>query len=123
MNELCVCLMRPAGWLSPELSGAGPLRQTPLPFQHVQLAHEFERLLSQDPRFEICAQVTLGLICFRLKVRLSPPVSFVVSGGHCPEGIARYLRAQNGQSGSPEATELRSHFPAFAVHPAGPCPS
>uniref|UniRef100_A0A7N5K153 Aromatic-L-amino-acid decarboxylase n=1 Tax=Ailuropoda melanoleuca TaxID=9646 RepID=A0A7N5K153_AILME len=35
--------------------------------KHVQLAHEFERLVHQDPRFEVCAEVTLGLVCFRLK--------------------------------------------------------
>ncbi|XP_048195532.1 aromatic-L-amino-acid decarboxylase [Perognathus longimembris pacificus] len=35
--------------------------------KHVQLAHEFESLLLQDPRFELCADVTLGLVCFRLK--------------------------------------------------------
>ncbi|XP_022260864.1 aromatic-L-amino-acid decarboxylase isoform X2 [Canis lupus baileyi] len=37
------------------------------PLQHVRLAHEFERLVQQDPRFEICTEVTLGLVCFRLK--------------------------------------------------------
>ncbi|XP_010623179.1 aromatic-L-amino-acid decarboxylase isoform X2 [Fukomys damarensis] len=35
--------------------------------KHVQLAHEFESLVRQDPRFEICMEVTLGLVCFRLK--------------------------------------------------------
>ncbi|XP_073741131.1 aromatic-L-amino-acid decarboxylase isoform X1 [Callorhinus ursinus] len=35
--------------------------------KHVRLAHEFEHLVHQDPRFEICAEVTLGLVCFRLK--------------------------------------------------------
>uniref|UniRef100_A0A8P0T176 Aromatic-L-amino-acid decarboxylase n=2 Tax=Canis lupus familiaris TaxID=9615 RepID=A0A8P0T176_CANLF len=35
--------------------------------KHVRLAHEFERLVQQDPRFEICTEVTLGLVCFRLK--------------------------------------------------------
>uniref|UniRef100_A0A8C7EU21 Aromatic-L-amino-acid decarboxylase n=1 Tax=Neovison vison TaxID=452646 RepID=A0A8C7EU21_NEOVI len=35
--------------------------------KHVQLAREFECLVRQDPRFEICAEVTLGLVCFRLK--------------------------------------------------------
>ncbi|XP_049633435.1 aromatic-L-amino-acid decarboxylase [Suncus etruscus] len=35
--------------------------------KHVQLSHEFESLVRQDPRFEICAAVTLGLVCFRLK--------------------------------------------------------
>lgn len=43
----------------------------PFPFQHVQLAHEFESFVQQDPRFEICAEVTLGLVCFRLKVCFS----------------------------------------------------
>lgn len=36
--------------------------------KHVQLSHEFESLVRQDPRFEVCAEVTLGLVCFRLKV-------------------------------------------------------
>ncbi|XP_004630583.1 aromatic-L-amino-acid decarboxylase [Octodon degus] len=35
--------------------------------KHVQLAHEFEALVLQDRRFEICVEVTLGLVCFRLK--------------------------------------------------------
>ncbi|XP_030652501.1 aromatic-L-amino-acid decarboxylase isoform X1 [Nomascus leucogenys] len=35
--------------------------------KHVQLSHEFESLVRQDPRFEICVEVTLGLVCFRLK--------------------------------------------------------
>uniref|UniRef100_A0A8C3WQ97 Aromatic-L-amino-acid decarboxylase n=1 Tax=Catagonus wagneri TaxID=51154 RepID=A0A8C3WQ97_9CETA len=35
--------------------------------KHVQLSHEFEALVRQDPRFEVCAEVTLGLVCFRLK--------------------------------------------------------
>ncbi|XP_008568098.1 PREDICTED: aromatic-L-amino-acid decarboxylase isoform X4 [Galeopterus variegatus] len=35
--------------------------------KHVRLAHEFESLVLQDPRFEICAEVILGLVCFRLK--------------------------------------------------------
>ncbi|KAM5274637.1 aromatic-L-amino-acid decarboxylase [Ctenodactylus gundi] len=35
--------------------------------KHVQLAHEFESLVHQDPRFETCVEVTLGLVCFRLK--------------------------------------------------------
>ncbi|XP_014346252.1 aromatic-L-amino-acid decarboxylase isoform X1 [Latimeria chalumnae] len=35
--------------------------------KHVRLAHEFENLVLQDTRFEICAEVILGLVCFRLK--------------------------------------------------------
>ncbi|EMP34330.1 Aromatic-L-amino-acid decarboxylase [Chelonia mydas] len=35
--------------------------------KHVNLSHEFENLVLQDKRFEICAEVTLGLVCFRLK--------------------------------------------------------
>lgn len=37
--------------------------------QHVALAKEFESLVLADERFEICAEVVLGLVCFRLKVR------------------------------------------------------
>ncbi|XP_064409322.1 aromatic-L-amino-acid decarboxylase-like isoform X2 [Latimeria chalumnae] len=35
--------------------------------KYVRLAHEFENLVHQDGRFEICAEVVLGLVCFRLK--------------------------------------------------------
>uniref|UniRef100_A0A4W4E4E7 Aromatic-L-amino-acid decarboxylase n=1 Tax=Electrophorus electricus TaxID=8005 RepID=A0A4W4E4E7_ELEEL len=35
--------------------------------KHVGLAKEFERLVRNDERFEICADVVLGLVCFRLK--------------------------------------------------------
>ncbi|KAI5086766.1 aromatic-L-amino-acid decarboxylase, partial [Silurus meridionalis] len=33
----------------------------------VALAKEFESFLLADERFEICAEVVLGLVCFRLK--------------------------------------------------------
>ncbi|XP_010138468.1 PREDICTED: aromatic-L-amino-acid decarboxylase isoform X3 [Buceros rhinoceros silvestris] len=35
--------------------------------KHVRLSHHFEHLVLQDERFEICADVVLGLVCFRLK--------------------------------------------------------
>ena len=35
--------------------------------KHVKQAHEFEEMLSADPRFEVCFPVTMGLVCFRLK--------------------------------------------------------
>ncbi|XP_069469512.1 aromatic-L-amino-acid decarboxylase [Ambystoma mexicanum] len=35
--------------------------------KHVNLAREFEDLLNQDDRFEISAEVAMGLVCFRLK--------------------------------------------------------
>lgn len=35
---------------------------------HVAQAHEFEALVLADPRFEVVAEVILGLVCFRLKV-------------------------------------------------------
>ncbi|KAJ7413031.1 Aromatic-L-amino-acid decarboxylase [Willisornis vidua] len=36
-------------------------------YRHVRLSHQFEHLVLQDERFEICAEVVLGLVCFRLK--------------------------------------------------------
>ncbi len=38
--------------------------------QHVSLAHEFEECVKKDSLFEITHPVTLGLICFRLKVQI-----------------------------------------------------
>lgn len=35
--------------------------------EHVRLAKLFESCVLSDNRFEICAKVTLGLVCFRLK--------------------------------------------------------
>ncbi|TRZ03991.1 hypothetical protein DNTS_018903, partial [Danionella cerebrum] len=35
--------------------------------KHVGLAKEFESLVQADQRFEISAEVVLGLVCFRLK--------------------------------------------------------
>ncbi|XP_014112306.1 PREDICTED: aromatic-L-amino-acid decarboxylase isoform X3 [Pseudopodoces humilis] len=35
--------------------------------KHIRLSHQFEHLVLQDERFEICAKVVLGLVCFRLK--------------------------------------------------------
>ncbi|KAK5922616.1 hypothetical protein CgunFtcFv8_019862 [Champsocephalus gunnari] len=35
--------------------------------KHVDLAKEFESLVRADNRFEICAKVVMGLVCFRLK--------------------------------------------------------
>ncbi|XP_046470775.1 aromatic-L-amino-acid decarboxylase [Neodiprion pinetum] len=34
---------------------------------HVAQAHEFEALVLEDPRFEVVAEVVVGLVCFRLK--------------------------------------------------------
>ncbi|VDN38040.1 unnamed protein product [Dibothriocephalus latus] len=34
---------------------------------HVEMAHYLERLLRSDGRFEIVGEVTLGLVCFRIK--------------------------------------------------------
>lgn len=35
--------------------------------KHVEQAREFEAMILSDPRFEIVAEVVLGLVCFRLK--------------------------------------------------------
>lgn len=39
--------------------------------QQVGLAKEFESLVRADKRFEICAEVIMGLVCFRLKVTMT----------------------------------------------------
>ena len=36
--------------------------------QHVGLAKLFERYVQNDSQFEILGKVTMGLVCFRLKV-------------------------------------------------------
>lgn len=35
--------------------------------KHIRLAQEFLEFVKKDDRFEVCAQVILGLVCFRLK--------------------------------------------------------
>ncbi|KAK6616924.1 hypothetical protein RUM43_014894 [Polyplax serrata] len=35
--------------------------------KQIALAHEFESYVRKDPRFEIVGEVTMGLVCFRLK--------------------------------------------------------
>lgn len=34
---------------------------------HIELAKRFEKLVLKDSRFEVCNEVRLGLVCFRLK--------------------------------------------------------
>ncbi|XP_054286452.1 tyrosine decarboxylase [Macrosteles quadrilineatus] len=34
--------------------------------RHIRLAKQFEALVRKDPRFEVCNEVKLGLVCFRL---------------------------------------------------------
>jgi aromatic-L-amino-acid decarboxylase len=36
--------------------------------KHINLAKHFESLVNQDNRFEIIGEVTMGLVCFRVKV-------------------------------------------------------
>lgn len=36
--------------------------------KHVNLAKQFEKLAREDGRFEIVAEVVMGLVCFKLKV-------------------------------------------------------
>ncbi|XP_037088064.1 aromatic-L-amino-acid decarboxylase-like [Pollicipes pollicipes] len=52
-------------WFVMRLYGAEGLRAHVR--RQVALAKEFEGLVRADPRFEIAAPVTLGLVCFRLK--------------------------------------------------------
>ncbi len=37
--------------------------------KQIELAHHFESLIRNDERFEIFGTVTMGLVCFRLKVK------------------------------------------------------
>ena len=37
--------------------------------QQIGLAKEFEQLVRGDRQYEIVGKVTMGLVCFRLKVR------------------------------------------------------
>ncbi|RTG85982.1 aromatic-L-amino-acid/L-tryptophan decarboxylase [Schistosoma bovis] len=43
-------------------------QQTTIDFRHIQLAHYFEKLIQADDRFEIVADVLMGLVCFRIKL-------------------------------------------------------
>jgi aromatic-L-amino-acid/L-tryptophan decarboxylase len=36
--------------------------------KHVNLAKEFEKMINNDAKFELIGKVTLGLVCFRIKV-------------------------------------------------------
>lgn len=81
-----------------------------LPFQHVQLAHEFERLVHQDPRFEVCAEVTLGLVCFRLKVCVSVLV-FILCDSDGGERIVHHLRLQTSMLVPQETAEVSMLLP------------
>jgi hypothetical protein len=38
---------------------------------HIAQAHEFEAMVRSDSRFEIIGEVLMGLVCFRLKVRIT----------------------------------------------------
>ncbi len=46
--------------------------------QQVALAKEFESLVRADKRFEICADVIMGLVCFRLKVTTSSIIELLL---------------------------------------------
>ncbi|OPJ76443.1 hypothetical protein AV530_016128 [Patagioenas fasciata monilis] len=48
--------------------------------KHIRLSHQFEDLVLQDERFEICAEVVLGLVCFRLKNTFSFIKSYSQTG-------------------------------------------
>nr|BDD85275.1 dopa decarboxylase [Ischnura senegalensis] len=52
-------------WFVMRLYGANGLRKYIR--HHVALAHQFEDLVRMDSRFEIVAEVLMGLVCFRLK--------------------------------------------------------
>lgn len=53
-------------WFVMRLYGAENLRAHIR--KQIGLAHQFEQLVQSDKRFEIVAEVLMGLVCFRLKV-------------------------------------------------------
>lgn len=72
-------------------------------FQQVGLAKEFESLVRADNRFEICAEVMMGLVCFRLKVtRLTRRNTARCSCWFIKRGKSR--NAQRSQTGSQTLT-------------------
>lgn len=44
--------------------------------KHIKQAHEFEDMLENDERFEICSPVKMGLVCFRYKKTLQINYTF-----------------------------------------------
>lgn len=62
-------------------------------FQHVGLAKEFEALVRADDRFQISADVVLGLVCFRLKVseERTKPTLLLPSYQSCRAQMLRLL--------------------------------
>ncbi|CAH2283376.1 aromatic-L-amino-acid decarboxylase isoform X3 [Pelobates cultripes] len=60
--------------------------------KHVSLAHEFMDYVKQDNRFEICAPVILGLVCFRLKGsnELNKALLHKINNTHCRTGCGTF---------------------------------
>lgn len=65
--------------------------------QQVGLAKEFESLVRADKRFEICAPVVMGLVCFRLKVS-THSLHFSIFQSHLSFFLPAIIRAQYAQA-------------------------
>lgn len=77
----------PAGDTQARAAGSDRCRS----LQHVELAREFESAVRADARFEVCMEVVLGLVCFRLKVSPRPAPSPLLSPNHEP-GVTSQLK-------------------------------
>uniref|UniRef100_A0A7N6F906 Aromatic-L-amino-acid decarboxylase n=1 Tax=Anabas testudineus TaxID=64144 RepID=A0A7N6F906_ANATE len=56
-----------AMWVKKRTDIIGAFKMEPLYLKHENQESEFESLVRADKRFEICAEVIMGLVCFRLK--------------------------------------------------------
>lgn len=57
----------------------------------IQLAHDFEQLVTQDDRFEVVTEVIMGLVCFRIKQGQLPTAE------HANKLNERLLKEINGR--------------------------
>ena len=66
-------------------STANRFIKTPHLLQQIALAKEFEQMVRGDRQYEIIGEVTMGLVCFRVKVSVSVihHVNFYMVISHC----------------------------------------
>ena len=85
----------------------------------MRLAEEFERHVRRDPRFEIPAKRHLGMVVFRLKVRLHFSFSFVIPFP-TSAGIERTNGCEGGEREDGGAAEADEQLGSSALRPGVP---